>query len=250
MNRSSVFIFVCVTVVVIIIVAFKYTTIFEMFGVSNGKATIKGCSDFGDEIILPRPSWPGAECMRQHAPGIYRLNRFLSPNECKHIIDQAQSGFQRSQVVNDNDGTDTQSVDRTSSSSYLDRAQTTMIADIERRAASVFGCPVYCVEPLQVVRYEPGQKFNAHYDFFHHVSGMSGQRYATILVYLNDDFGGGTTSFPKCNIEAKPLTGDAVSWYNCFPNEAGKCICFDDALHQGNPPTTGVKYALNIWIRF
>jgi hypothetical protein len=83
--------------------------------------------------------------------------------------------------------------------------------------------------------------------------------YATILVYLNDDFEGGNTDFPKVGVSATPKEGDGVLWYSCWrPNcrlgatgcSSKKCKCFDESLHLGAPPTTGVKYALNVWIRF
>lgn len=200
---------------------------------------------------MPPVNWHSTECLHEEAPSIYRLHRFLSANECKHIVEQALPGFRRSQVVDEKSGENKMDHVRTSSSSYLNRGQTAIIQDVERRALQVFGgLPPDCVERLQVVRYQVGEKYDAHHDFFHHVAGTDGQRYATILVYLNDDFDGGSTSFPKCGVEAKPITGDAIAWYNCRATSKTDCICFDRSLHQGNQVSSGTKYALNIWIRF
>jgi prolyl 4-hydroxylase len=103
----------------------------------------------------------------------------------------------------------------------------------------------YCVHYARYLK----RLFQFQSDFFHNLSGIKGQRYGTILVYLNDDFEGGTTSFPKCGIEAAPITSDGIFWYACCLN-GGKSYCFEDSLHQGNPPKSGVKYPLNVWVRF
>jgi prolyl 4-hydroxylase len=240
------------TIIVILVIVgliaayFLFFRRLEMFGGSR-----KAIMEPNPEMVrLPRPQWANAECLRDDVPFVYRLHSFLTPSECKHLIDQAGPGFNRSKVVDhDNGGKDKLDTVRTSSSSYLQRGHTAIIKAIEERAAGVFGVPVTNIEPLQVVRYHPGEKYDSHHDFFHHVSGPKGQRYGTILVYLNDEFEGGTTSFPKCGLEVKPITGDGIFWYDSWLRD-GKCYCFEDSLHRGNPPKTGVKYALNVWIRF
>ena len=132
----------------------------------------------------------------------------------------------------------------------MNRAQTEIVKAIEHRAAAVYGVPVENIEPLQLVRYYPGEKFEAHHDYFRNVRGPNGQRYATILVYLNDRFDGGRTVFPKLGVSAQPVLGDAMAWYNGWLKGGNQCFCFEDSLHEGTPTTNGVKYALNIWIRY
>lgn len=200
--------------------------------------------------LLPVPKWKSAEPMYVKSPlFLYRLHSFLSAPECAHIIQQCKE-FNPSMVVDDHTGENKKDHVRTSKSCMLTRSQTKIIKTIENRTADVFGVPVENIEPLQVVRYYPGEKFDLHHDYFKHVSGPEGQRYATILVYLNDTFSGGHTNFPKIGVSAKPVLGDGFAWYNSWINNQGKCMCFDDSLHQGSPPTLGVKYALNIWIRY
>lgn len=233
---------VCVVAVAVALGLVLYPSVKERAAIEPNAAAVR----------LPKPLWPSelVQPLSDSAPFPHRLNALLSPAECRHMVEQAMLGFNRSQVV-DHDGGGTKFDDvRTSSSSFLKRAQTPIIKRVEERAAAVFGVPVENVEPLQVVRYHPAEKYDAHHDFFHHLSGVEGQRYGTILVYLNDDFEGGTTSFLKCGIEAQPVTGDALFWYNCWRNSDNKCFCFDESLHQGNPTSSGVKYALNVWVRF
>lgn len=254
-NKKAIIITFIVVICIILIHKFKILS----FGSGNARAIMQEAPKelrllpAGKHIPgigLPRPEWPNAEVLYPNAPFIHRLRVFLTSDECKHIIEQCAGEFHRSSVSDVSDGKPKQDNIRTSTSCFLKRAQTTVIADIEKRAAATFGIPQSHIEPLQIVRYHAGEKFDAHHDFFHHTRGPNGQRYGTILVYLNDNFEGGKTSFPRCGVDITPITGDGIFWYNSWLNKKGLCFCFEDSLHQGNPPATGVKYALNIWVRF
>ena len=107
-------------------------------------------------------------------------------------------------------------------------------------------------ERLQVVRYKPGQKYEAHWDacWEDHKCveflKQGGQRYATFLLYLNDDFTGGETVFPRRNIKIKPVKGKSALFFNLEKDNKTK---LDDSFHAGLPPVTGVKWMCNIWVR-
>jgi prolyl 4-hydroxylase len=57
-------------------------------------------------------------------------------------------------------------------------------------------------ESLQVLRYETGQKYDAHFDYFHDRNNLKlgGQRVATVLMYLTDVNKGGETVFPNAEV--------------------------------------------------
>jgi prolyl 4-hydroxylase len=59
--------------------------------------------------------------------------------------------------------------------------------------------PVENGELLQVLRYEPGQYYKAHHDYFADEFNLKrgGQRVATMLMYLSDGVEGGETFFPS-----------------------------------------------------
>lgn len=61
-----------------------------------------------------------------------------------------------------------------------------MIERLEQRIASWSQIPVSHGEPIQVLRYEIGQEYQAHYDYFFHKGGMGNNRIATVLMYLSD----------------------------------------------------------------
>ena len=61
-----------------------------------------------------------------------------------------------------------------------------MITKLEQRIASWSQIPVSHGEPIQVLRYEIGQEYQPHYDYFFHKGGMGNNRIATVLMYLSD----------------------------------------------------------------
>ncbi|RWW68932.1 hypothetical protein BHE74_00023507 [Ensete ventricosum] len=57
-------------------------------------------------------------------------------------------------------------------------------------------------EDIQVLRYEPGQKYDPHYDYFSDKVNIArgGHRIATVLMYLTDVAKGGETVFPSAEV--------------------------------------------------
>jgi predicted 2-oxoglutarate/Fe(II)-dependent dioxygenase YbiX len=81
------------------------------------------------------------------------------------------------------------------------------------------------------VRYVPGNYYTPHSD-----TGIHRQdRYFTVVCYLNEDFEGGGTSFPKLNYTVTPRSGKAV----IFPSTY---------MHSADPVTRGEKYILVSWL--
>lgn len=102
---------------------------------------------------------------------------------------------------------------------------------------------LYHEEKLQVVKYAPGGYFRRHYD--ERVPWGSYGRHATLLVYLNDDYDGGETVFPRLSREVKPEKGKAILFKNTHP---GTRRCLWKSLHEGQPIHSGEKYILNLWV--
>lgn len=177
------------------------------------------------------------------------VSGLLSKQECEHLISLAVSGLQRSKVITNTDHT--YNADRTSYSYYLDKHRNDPIVKaISTRISSMTGKAENTLEDLQVVRYEPTQEFKQHYDWFQseYRDKINNQREYTFFVYLNDveEGAGGETFFPNLNLRFRPKLGDALFWENC----STLTICHTNSLHQGLPPTKGIKYGLNIWINF
>lgn len=59
-------------------------------------------------------------------------------------------------------------------------------------------------EDIQVLRYEHGQKYDPHYDYFADKVNIArgGHRIATVLMYLTDVTKGGETVFPEAEVSS------------------------------------------------
>ncbi len=107
-------------------------------------------------------------------------------------------------------------------------------------------------EPPMVLHYAVGEQYRPHFDFFDvRIAGQAetvargGQRVATFLVYLNDDFDGGETDFPRLGIRYRGKKGDALLFHNV--DAAGQPD--PRTLHAGLAPVRGEKWLFSQWIR-
>ncbi|KAL7560895.1 hypothetical protein ACA910_008177 [Epithemia clementina (nom. ined.)] len=150
---------------------------------------------------------------------------------------------------------------RTSTFLSFQKQQDRVISAIEQRAATLLGCwsPVTRVEPLQLVRYRPGQFFGIHHDMgdLDEASGNVSlppkswfvkRRVATVFCYLNDmpsPDAGGETYFPQAsNLAVPPQQGRAVLFCNIRADGSPD----PRTVHAGNKVVEGTKYGLNVWI--
>lgn len=189
-------------------------------------------------------------------PFLALVNNVVSPEEAAAFIAGAESRLERSVAI-DYNGRVAAEV-RTSSTAFMDKAESEVVRTVERRSAILAGLPATHGESLQVVRYLPGEKFDYHADAYPmgrnietlNVLLTGGQRAVTVLIYLNDllpNDDGGLTHFidPSLNTTVKPRLGTAVVFENILPNGSPDLR----SLHAGLAPKTSVKYAINAWFR-
>jgi len=88
---------------------------------------------------------------------------------------------------------------------------------------------------VQVLRYQPGQRFGLHVD---NISGHGtwGARQLSAVCFLNDDFEGGQLEFPRQKRKIQPQAGRLV----LFPAN----FCFP---HEAHDVVKGVKYTAVTW---
>ncbi|MER1999367.1 MAG: 2OG-Fe(II) oxygenase, partial [Lysinibacillus sp.] len=149
-------------------------------------------------------------------PLIVRFVNVLSHEECDALIESAKSRLQRSKLANK----EVNQI-RTSSGMFFEENESPLIHDIEQRVAQLMHLPIDHAEGLQVLRYEPGQEFKAHFDYFSadHPSSNN-NRISTLVLYLNDVEEGGNTTFPNLNLSTIPTKGAAVYFEYFYNNTA------------------------------
>lgn len=100
-------------------------------------------------------------------------------------------------------------------------------------------------ELVQIQKYSAGERYVPHWDFFNvSTSKYENDRIATAIVYLNDDFRGGHTSFPYLDKEIKPKKGSVLFFLYNYDNTTNKIT-----MHSGNPVEFETKYIASVWIR-
>jgi prolyl 4-hydroxylase len=208
------------------------------------------------EQALPQlaadPALPSAETLHA-APLIRRIPAAIHPLLLDALINLAAPLVKRSQIVDARTGEVRADPMRTSWHVTLGPRQHDHVLEaLERCISRVSGLPVLNGEFLQVLRYHPGQEFRPHVDYFNE-SGEGayqsladgGQRAQTVLTYLNDDYSGGSTCFPRLQLDIKAQRGDMLQFHNLGADGLGH----QDSLHAGVPVTAGEKWLLSQWLR-
>ena len=114
---------------------------------------------------------------------------------------------------------------------------------INRCIAAATGTQPEWGEPLNVLRYKQGQQFRPHHDGRGSEDGP--MRIMTALIWLNEQFDGGETEFPRLNIRVRGGVGDMLVFRNVHDDGSED----DRVLHAGLPVTNGVKWMASRWIR-
>jgi prolyl 4-hydroxylase len=102
-------------------------------------------------------------------------------------------------------------------------------------------------EPLSILKYTVGQQYREHKDFFNNINSKitENDRFATAILYLNDDFDGGETFFKHLKITVKPKKGSLLFFDYKYNHELNMLT-----RHQGLPVYRGTKYIATQWIRY
>lgn len=204
----------------------------------------KSAVDVGDRtayVIFKRPS-----------SGIFYLHNFLSHEECDQLIAESQGKTISSSVVDHSTGIHVPHPARTSKGLAHQRAPGGVIDVIEQRVARLVDQPLSNQEGMQILEYGPTNEYQPHHDYFDPVHsghrmiiGDGGQRMATVLMYLNDCFDAGETTFPELGIGFTPMKGSALLFASCDHNG----LLLEWSKHSGRPVGSGTKWVATKWIR-
>ena len=182
---------------------------------------------------------------------IYEYPNMITGEECNEIIHLAEPLVKPSPVIGEKGLNTVMNDVRTSHNTFL-KNEHKVVQDIYDKLSNIIGIGKDHFEQLQVVRYQPGQLYKPHWDACYEEGKCDefmkrgGNRYATFLLYLNDDFTGGETYFPKRNKKIVPKKGTAALFFNLDENNIDK---LENSMHAGLPPTSGIKWMCNVWVR-
>lgn len=163
---------------------------------------------------------------------LFVIEDFFSVLECDdYTIWSEQRGYEEAKVQIDGKQIMMKNVRNNSRITFIDQQLADRIWKkirpfvVERFENSV---AIGLNELFRFYKYEPGQRFKRHIDGSY-IRNEQEVSYFTLMIYLNDDFEGGETSFEG---------------YKIVPKK-GQALIFEHSLrHAGEPILKGVKYVL------
>ena len=177
---------------------------------------------------------------------IYELPALLNHDQCNELIEAINCSLRPSTVTRgDSDY-------RTSRTCHLRHNTLDLTRFLDLRLAELMGVDPRFSEPLQGQRYDPGEYFREHTDWFapdtnefekHTKPG--GQRTWTVMIYLNSVDRGGETCFKKIGRCFSPCPGHALAWNNLHMDGTPNPF----TLHEALPVINGSKWIITKWFR-
>ena len=204
--------------------------------------TIPGATSI--ETMLTRPGVrrvPNPKVEMLTVPG------FLPDAMCAELRDLIDANRRPSTIADPNGD----SYFRTSETCDLD-PENPAVQDLEARLHALNGIPIEYGEPVQGQRYEVGNEFKPHTDYFEpsgsdfaKYTSVSGNRTWTFIAYLNDVPAGGATRFKVIDKIFQPQQGMLLCWNNRRPDGSLNAA----TLHHAMKVRKGLKYVITKWYR-
>ena len=179
--------------------------------------------------------------------------QFIEPDISRWIIQRAKGRLTRALVYDAAVGRTTEHATRTNTSVSFNFLDTDFIcALVQSRMAACLGLPFRHFEAMTVLHYDVGEQNAEHFDFVdpnvpdyeRHIRER-GQRVVTFLVYLNDDYAGGETEFPRLGIRHRGCGGEGFFFVNAFADGRPD----PRTLHAGRAPSSGEKWIVSQFIK-
>ena len=181
-------------------------------------------------------------------PNIITVDDILSIEECDNILN-SNIYFKRSMGFSYEKNKSEETEWRTSST-FSDMSGKYNL--LRQRAVEIsemyftnFKIDITHSEVVQLQKYDIGQQYKAHFDYFNH-EGLyitDNDRCGSVIFYLNDAFVSGETVFPKLQIKIRPKKGSALFFDYQYNLDINKLT-----LHAGVPVVMGQKTIATVWL--
>lgn len=210
-------------------------------------------------LVAPRGEidagfWTGKAEVEERvaSPRIGVIRNFISRQVCEWLVAMARPKLEAVRIRDPRGGA-RQDEYRSNSGMGFGFLDTSLVLQlVQVRIAATIGVPLNHQEPTNILHYAPGEEYRPHYDFVDpniaaNLDELSkaGQRTVTFLIYLNDDFEGGETEFPRLDFRFRGAPGDALVFWNVAPDGTPE----KSSLHAGLAPTRGEKWLFSKWVR-
>ncbi|MEO8306068.1 MAG: 2OG-Fe(II) oxygenase [Betaproteobacteria bacterium] len=197
-----------------------------------------------EKWIVPEPSKQVCDW-----PKIYTAENFASRDLCAWLVSRGRDKFTPSMMFTGKKAVFLAT--RTCSDFAFTVVEGGLVLLLLRiRISLATACGVEQMEPPQIFHYATGQDIKPHYDSLYdgeHPYGSEGtyrgDRLATFLMYLNDDYDGGDLEFVKVGYTYKGKAGDGIFFASMREGKPDA-----QALHGARVVTRGEKFILSQWI--
>jgi len=186
-------------------------------------------------------------------PLVRAVDAFISPPACDWFISRARGRLTRAMVYDPVSRQDVVRATRTNSVANFGLADVDVLdVLLQVKMSRACGIPLHHMEAPAVLHYGVGEEASDHFDFvdpgtpaYAQEIARNGQRVMTFLVYLNEDYEGGETDFPKLVVTHKGRRGHGLFFVNAYSDMQPDLRM----LHAGRAPTRGEKWIVSQFIR-
>jgi prolyl 4-hydroxylase len=187
-------------------------------------------------------------------PRVSVFPQMLTPAQCATLIGFAAGRLERARVYDPNSQAEIVDAHRSNTLARfgLDAIEFLHVL-LQSRMAAACGIPPLHFEAPTQLHYAVGQQIADHFDFvdprmtrdYAGEIARNGQRIITFIVYLNDGYAGGETSFRKLGIVHRGSIGEGIYFVNALPDLSPDMRM----VHAGEPVASGEKWIVTQFIR-
>jgi prolyl 4-hydroxylase len=187
------------------------------------------------------------------SPLVRSYRDLVSEHVCRWLVRRARPRLTRALVYEALKREVIVGSSRTNTAASFNLLETDLVLVLAQlRMAACLNMSIRYFEAVSVLHYGAGEEITDHYDFvdpdvpgYEQDLKQRGERVVTFLIYLNDDYGGGETAFPKLGFDHKGMRGEGLFFVNALPD--GKPDT--RMLHAGRPASPGEKWIVSQFVR-